>query len=302
MLEHRNKAPVPPSRVVVLGARGIIGRALTRVLAREAVPLLALSSADIDLLDAGAAERLAGLLRADDAVVMLAALTPDKGRDIATLMRNLRMGEAVCAALAQAACDQVIYVSTDAVYRTGPELITERTPADPPELYGAMHRTRETMFAATVAAGHLAIPRVTMVLAAGDTHGSYGANRFRRQAREAGKITLGGEGEETRDQIYLGDLVELIRLMLVHRSHGVLNAVSGVSPSFLEVARLVAAQFEPRPEIVFTPRTAPISHRHYDITALRRAFPRFRLTPHGEAIARVHREETASTTMPGKHP
>ncbi len=292
MLAHRKPLPSPPARVVVLGASGIIGRALAARLTAESIPVLALGSADVDLLGDGAEARLAGLLRAEDALVMLAALTPEKGRDIATLMRNLDMGEAVCAALGRSACAQVIYVSSDAVYPPGPGLVSESTPADPPDLYGAMHRTREAMFASAVARERLAIARVTMVLAAGDTHGSYGANRFRRQARETGRIALAGKGEETRDQIYLGDLVELIRLMLVHRSHGLVNAASGTSLSFLEVARLVAAQFEPNAEIAFTPRSVPVTHRHYDITAVRRAFPRFRFTPHGEAIARVHREES----------
>jgi nucleoside-diphosphate-sugar epimerase len=291
MLEHRNASPAAPKRVVVLGARGIIGRALVARLEAEAVPHLALASTDVDLLDPAAAERLKARLSADDALVVLAALTPDKGRDIATLMKNLRMGEAVAAALAGGACDQVIYVSSDAVYPMGPALITEGTPADPADLYGVMHKAREVMLAAAVKPERLAVLRVTMVLAAHDTHGSYGANRFRRQARESGKITLSGQGEETRDLICLDDLTALIHMMLVRRCRGLLNAATGVSLSFLEVARLVAAQFATQPEIVFTPRNQPITHRHFDITALRRAFPAFRLTAHADAIARVHRAE-----------
>jgi len=100
-----------------------------------------------------------------------------------------------------------------------------------------------------------------------------------------------GAGEETRDLIYLEDLVALVRLVLARRSHGLLNAASGVSLSFLEVARLVAAQFAAKPEIVFAPRTQPVTHRHFDITALRLAFPAFGFTPIAHAIANVHRAE-----------
>jgi len=291
MLTHRNEAPAPPKRVVVLGARGIIGRALVASLEADEVPFLALSSADLDLLAGGAAERLRARLHPEDALVVLSALTPDKGRDIATLMKNLRMGEAVAAALAGGGCEQALYLSSDAVYPMGPALITERTPADPPELYGIMHKAREVMLASAVKPERLAVLRATMVLAPNDTHGSYGANRFRRQARESGKINLSGKGEETRDLIYVDDLVRLLRLVLARRSYGLLNAVSGMSLSFLAVARLVAAQFASQPEIVFTPRTLPVTHRHYDIAALRRAFPAFRFTPIAQAIARVHRAE-----------
>lgn len=292
MLDHLSATPAAPARVVVLGARGTIGKALMARLAAERIPTLGLGSSELDLLATGAADLLAGLLRPDDAVLMLSALTPDKGRDIGTSMKNLRMAETVCAALARRPAGQVIYLSSDAVYAMGPALLSEDTPADPADLYGVMHKAREVMFAATVEPERLAILRATMVLAADDTHNSYGPNRFRRQALEGGKITLGGRGEETRDHVYVDDLAELIRLVLVHRSHGLLNAATGVSLSFLEVARLVAAGFVPPPEILFTPRTNPVTHRHFDITATRRAFPRLRFTPLADAIARVQRRET----------
>jgi nucleoside-diphosphate-sugar epimerase len=294
VLDHLSAIPVAPARVVVLGARGIIGRALCARLGAEAVPTLGLGSSELDLLATDAPTRLADLLREDDALVVLSALTPDKGRDIATLMTNLRMAEAVCAAITRRPVAQVIYLSSDAVYRMGPDLITEDTPADPADLYGVMHKAREVLLAATVKPAQLAILRCTMVLAAFDTHNSYGPNRFRHQARAEGRITLGGEGEETRDHILVDDVAELIRLTINHRGHGLLNAATGVSWPFADVARMVAAQFDPPTALAFTPRTNPITHRHFDITATRLAFPKLRFTPLSEAIARVHREEAST--------
>src|SRR3546814_3402126 len=98
MLTHGRLRPENPARVVVIGARGFVGRGLVRLLAEAAMPCLPLSSADVDLAAPGAADRLAQQLQPADAVVMLAALTPDKGRGIGPLDRNLRMVATLCAA------------------------------------------------------------------------------------------------------------------------------------------------------------------------------------------------------------
>ena len=60
--------------------------------------------------------RLAERLRPKDVLVFLAALTPDKGRDSGTLMRNLAMCRAVCEATRGVEIAQLVYASSDAVY------------------------------------------------------------------------------------------------------------------------------------------------------------------------------------------
>lgn len=287
MLQHQNTAPSKPARVVVLGSRGFIGRHLVADLTRDAIPLLAIGSDRIDLTQPDAGAQLAGLLRADDAVVMLNAITPDKGRDIDTLMRNLAMTRAVCAALAAQPVAHVVYVSSDAVYPFTTGLVNEGSPAAPTDLYGVMHRTREIMFGSAVKAP-LAIVRPTLVYGADDSHNSYGPNRFRRQAAKDGKITLGGEGEETRDHIAVADVVRLIGLILSHRSSGKLNLATGHSVTFQDLARLVASRFDHAIEIAFTPRGAPITHRTFDVTASCKAFPTFAFTALQDGLTAAH--------------
>jgi nucleoside-diphosphate-sugar epimerase len=287
--EHRLSSPAEPARVVVLGARGFIGAALVRDLEKSGVPTLALASTDLDLSAPDAAARLAALLRPEDALVFLSAVTPDKGRDIASSMRNLRMGEAVAAALQARPVAHLVYLSSDAVYSFESGLVSEATPAAPIDLYGAMHRTRELMMQQAFK-GPLAILRSTLVYGAADTHNSYGANRFRRMAEKDKKIVLGGNGEETRDHVLIDDLVALIREVLRHRSHGILNPVTGRSVTFDELAGLVAGLFSPPAEVVHTLRQSPITHRHFDATLRRRAFPDFHFTPLIEGLRKVHRE------------
>jgi len=288
LLNHRNSAYEPPRRVVVIGCRGVIGRALCNLFDVNGIPFLPLSSDDVDLLNDDATERLSELLEPSDSLVMLSALTPDKGRDRNTFMRNIRMANAVCGAIERKPVSHIVYMSSDAVYPMGTELLTEESCAAPEDLYGTMHRVREILFADAAKDVPLAILRCTLVCAATDTHNSYGPNRFRRVAREEGKITLGGAGEETRDHISVDDVAKIIQQAVGFRSSGVLNIATGRSLSFDAVARSVAECFDPPADVIHSPRSAPITHRHFDISALRRAFPDLRLTRIEDAIRSIH--------------
>ena len=295
MISHQNRSPTIPARVLLIGARGFIGAAIRRRLDVENIPTLALGSGDIDLLEANASDRLAAMVRPDDSVVMLAALTPDKGRDIATLMKNLTMMQSVCAALAQSGCAHLVYFSSDAVYDGGVSRVTEDTPAYPQDLYGTMHYTREIM-ARSLDEVPVLVLRPTVVYGLDDTHNSYGPNRFRRAAEKDGIITLFGNGEETRDHIHVEDIAGLTVQCLLNKSTGTLNAATGMSSSFYEIAEITAKVFGNGIEIITTPRANPITHRHYDVTNLIKAFPDFRFITPGDGVARVHNEaiETGS--------
>lgn len=274
MLVHSLEVETSPDRVVVLGSRGFIGAALVAGLASDGVPSLALDRTRLDLLASNAASTLAGFILPTDCLVVISALTPDRGKDAATLMKNLSMGQAVADAIAAAPPAHVVYVSSDAVYRDDAALADERTPAAPASFHGQMHLVRETMLAA-VFRGPLARLRPSLVYGRGDTHNGYGPNRFLREGQAGNPIKLFGQGEEMRDHISIDDVVELIRRTIRKRSSGVLNLVTGRSASFRDVAVAVGHALGRQVEIVGAPRGGPITHRHYDVAARIRAFPDF---------------------------
>jgi UDP-glucose 4-epimerase len=285
VIHHHNPQPRPPRRVVVLGATGFVAADLVGHLGDLGVEALPLPGSQYDLRDPGAAASLRELVRPDDALVFVSALTPDRGRDIRTLMANLAMGENVCAALEQAPCAQVIYISSDAVYADDCNPVRETSCCDPSSNHGLMHLVRERMLGQTLkkAKVPLLVLRPSLLFGVHDTHNGYGPNRFARTALAEKKITLFGEGEERRDHVAVKDLSRLAGLGLLHRSEGVLNVATGDSTSFGDVARLVAAAVG-GVEVVVTPRQNPITHRHFDITETIRAFPAFAYTPLGEAL------------------
>lgn len=292
MLKHHHNEARTPARVVVLGSNGFVGRRLVQRLSGAGANVLPLGRDSIDLATDAARQKLAVILRPDDTLVFLAALTPDKGRGIGPFLDNLKMAAAVCGAIEAGPVAHVVYISSDAVYPFRAGLVDETSPAEPVDLYAAMHISREIMVKQATKSP-VAILRPTLIYGAGDTHNSYGPNRLRRMARNDATITLFGEGEETRDHIYIDDVVALIDLVIGHRSEGLLNLASGRSISFADLARMVAAQFPAGVAVQGTPRQNPITHRAFDISALYRSFPALRFTPLEAGVAAAHRAEPA---------
>lgn len=297
MLKHHNLTPLNPKRVVILGANGFIARDLAQFLSAQGMAVEVIGSAQVDLLQPDAASQLRARLRPDDALVMTSALTPEKGKDVPTFMRNLTMAASVCAAIEASPCAQVIYLSSDAVFEDQPAPFTEATPRAGIGLYGKMHAAREEMLLHSAAAAKtpLCIVRPCAVYGPGDTHSSYGPNRFFRTALKDGRISLFGDGEEQRDHLHVRDLSRLIALCLARRTEGALNAATSQSISFLEVAQTIA-RLCPRPvEIIRQPRApgAIITHRRFDVARLRREFPDFQCRPLAQGLAEMRDELVA---------
>jgi nucleoside-diphosphate-sugar epimerase len=284
MLEHRNASPQAPSRVVVIGAKGFVGGALVARLARDRIPTLALGRSELDLLQPGASDKLASLLKPTDSVVAVSAMAPVKNTRM--LADNMALMLAMVEALARAPVAHVVNISSDAIYADGPLPLTEASPAAPTSLHGAMHAARELAFRAEVKApqAHL---RPTLIYGASDPHNGYGPNRFRRLAAEGKDIVLFGEGEERRDHVHIDDVAEIIARVLAHKSTGALNIATGEVHSFRAIAEQVVEISGRRVAIQGSPRSGPMPHngyRPFDIAGCRRAFPDFRYTALREGL------------------
>ena len=292
MVTHHNPTLQFPPRVVVLGATGFLGKTLLdRVLKPAGVETVSIGSAQINLLEAVSVEALGNVVRVGDALVFASALTPDKGKDARTAMKNLAMGEYVSAVVESSKCSHVIYISSDAVYADDANPVRETACASPSTLYGLMHLMRERMLQVAVQKPKipLLLLRLTAMYGVGDTHNSYGPNRFLRTATKDRQIALFGQGEEQRDHLWVQDCTRLIGEGLRHRSAGTLNAATGKSVSFMEAAQTVAGIVGGDVQIKGQPRSGPVTHRHFDITETIKAFPSFHFTSLRDGLAEAAR-------------
>jgi UDP-glucose 4-epimerase len=290
MLNHRNVSPVLPTRTVVLGSGGFIGSAIMRRLGDAQA--VGLGRKQLDLLESSATQRLASLLRSDDALVVVSAVAPCKTPSM--MLDNIRIMAAVCAALTLRSVAHLVYISSDAVYADGPLPLSEDSPAAPASLHGAMHLAREQMLATVAGSAPYVILRPTLVYGAGDPHNGYGPNKFRRLANRGEDIVLFGEGEERRDHVIVDDIAELTWLALTHRSSGILNAATGSVASFKALAEQVVALSPRKVAITGSPRHGPMPHsgyRPFDPAATYRAFPGFGYTKLEAGLARAQAQE-----------
>lgn len=300
MMKHGNVQPAKPRRVVVLGAGGFIAGAIMRRLQADGITTLGLGRPEFDLMAQGTADRLAQTLDGQDTLVFASAKAPCK--DLAMLRENLLMAEAVCTALRKQPVAHLVYISSDAVYKDSSGLLTESSCAEPGALHGVMHLAREVALRQDHA-GPLAIVRPTLVYGYDDPHNGYGPNRFRRLAAAGKEIILFGEGEERRDHVDVEDVAELVRLIVLHRSAGIANAVSGEVASFRELAEFAAAAFSPTAAIKGSPRSGPMPHngyRPFDNAAVLRAFPGFRFKGWREGMAAVNARQLKEGRAGGK--
>ena len=287
MLVHQNGCPINPHRVVIYGSNGFAGQALKHLLISQNINHLCLSRKDFNFTDLNAGERLASILRAEDTLVIVAAITPDKSRDVDSFFSNIVMIKHVCEALERVTPSHVVYFSSDAVYSSLDETVYDHTLCSPEGLYGIMHYARESMIKSATQAP-VAILRPTLIYGALDTHNSYGPNRLRRMAAVDKAISLFGQGEEMRDHIYIEDVVKLALLSMQYKSVGTIYLATGKSISYLELAQKVASNFEYPIPIYSMQRSNSIFHRHYDISALHNAFPDFVFTSLDKGLAEAH--------------
>ena len=291
MLEHLAVNTIIPARVVIMGAGGFVGSSIKDHIEKDGMHVLGLTEQSLDLLDKSASQSLADLLRPNDTLVIVSAIAPCKNNTM--LLKNIIMMEAVCAAIEKEPPSHVIYFSSDAVYADDTKPLTESSCAEPSSLHGAMHLTREIMLKG-ICTVPLAILRPTLIYGAADTHNGYGPNQFRSLAAEGKEIVLFGEGEEQRDHVYINDIAEIVRLVILHKSKGILNIATGNAISFKEIAEVVASHFSPPPAIKTTPRKGPMPHKGYrpfDVAATHEAFPDFRYTVLRDGLLKVSMSE-----------
>jgi len=281
MIEHHRAAPQNPSRIVVVGAGGFVGKAVMAAAASAGIQTLGITRAEIDLINPAAVDGLSAQLRADDAVVLISAKAP--ARDASLLTDNILMGKHFCQAWAKQPGAHLIYVSSDAVYSDAAHHVSEATPPSPDSLHGGMHLARELMLRSVAGAAPLAILRPTLLYGPGDPHNGYGPNRFARLSKAHETIKLFGEGEETRDHVLVDNLAAIAIAAAQRLSAGVLNVATGQSISFRNAAEVISTAYGPV-AVEGTPRRNPITHRHFDVTALLKAFPHVAITPFGAGV------------------
>jgi UDP-glucose 4-epimerase len=283
------RVPARRPRAIVTGGAGFVGSHLVDRLVAEGVAVLV-----VDDLSTGRLANLpeeARLERRDVATddldrvlhdwrarvaFHLAAQTsvPLSARDpLRDLAVNVVGAYRVAAAARSSGCERLVFVSSGgAVYGETLRPATEQTIPAPASYYG-VHKL--------AAEGHVrlaglpsAIARPSNVYGPRQAAGLEGAvvAAFLDQARGQGRLTIHGDGSQTRDFIHVRDLVEALWLLGRNASPGgVWNVGSGRSISILELADEVERSVGRRIDREFDPRRpGDVTHSAISASRLKR--------------------------------
>lgn len=273
-------------KIVLLGHTGFIGRALHAHLAAAGVEVHGFASNALDLRRAESFSALERLMDGGATLIFASALAPDRGGSLDTLSDNLAMAINVGRHLQTHPVRKCVYLSSDAVYGIGTSLVTERTPLEPEGFYALAKYTGERILQGVAEENGipLLVLRPTSVYGPGDTHNSYGPNRFARTIVRERTARLFGGGEELRDHLYIDDLVRIAAQLSLSEASEVFNLASGTSRTFASIVddlrQIVPCDFS----VVTTPRKTEVNHRRFDISRLVEALPELRFTPFEEGL------------------
>lgn len=278
--------------VIVIGARGFIGRAVVEQCTRDAtLDVHAISSQDVDLTAPHAAEVLTDLLVPHATVVCTAALRPERDDSPHAFHANVAMAVNVARSLTAVPSAQCIAVSTVSVYgrASGDGVRSEETPIAPDTPYALAKYVGECVLARACAdaAVPLTILRLPRVYGPFDRYAQYGPSAFAQAAVRGAPIRLFGDGSELRELMYVEDAARVIHACVHARVAGVVNVVSGTSHRLVDAASVIAMLL-PGTRMETAPRTGPAVDERYDGQRLADFLPEIRFTSlHDGLVATV---------------
>jgi nucleoside-diphosphate-sugar epimerase len=256
------------SEILILGKKGFLASHLISFFFKKKVNFLSLGSDDIDLTTEQSASKLASIKK-KYSIIFCSAITPDKGKDEFCYLKNVNMIVNFFKYFKKENISHFYYISSDAVYNLKNEVINEVTPADPSDLYGLMHLTREKICSNHISESNLTIIRMTLVYGVGDTHNSYGPNRFAKDILEKNQINLFNHGQDTRDFIHISDVVNIILFFIKNKINGIFNLATGKSYKFINIATMLRKISDNEIKIVKVFNNSKVTNRRFLIKKLK---------------------------------
>ena len=176
----------------------------------------------------------------------------------------------------EAECEQVVYVNTGGALYGEPEYLPcdEDHPIRPISAYGLSKWTAECYFRTMLPDSiPLKVLRPANIYGPRqDPHGESGVIAiFLRKMLRGDQVTINGDGEHTRDYVYVGDIVEAHEAAMKHGESFVANIGTGEGTSVNEIfRRLQEVTGYGEPATYGPPRPGDVRHIALDASRARR--------------------------------
>ena len=246
-------------KIIILGKNGFVAKSLCNKLKKNNIKFISYSKENLNLQKKSSVIRLKKTISQNDKIVFISSIAPVKNFEM--LLKNIKILSNVVQALKNILFNQLIYISSDAVFKDDAKIIKETTEKTPLSLHGNMHLIRENVLK-NYFNEKLCILRPTLIYGKKDPHNGYGPNKFLRKITSNQSIDLFGKGEERRDHVHIDDVTGVILLCLKKNFFGDLNIATGKLYSFYNIAKACIKKNK-NSKINFIPRVGPMPHNGY---------------------------------------
>ena len=258
-------------KILVFGKNGFLASKLKKKFRQNNISAKFIGSKDIDLTKESSVKKLKKYNKRYS-IIFLSALTPDKGKDEKIFLNNILMITNFFKYFSEKNIEHFLYVSSDAVYSLDQEKISHKTSPSPSDLYGLMHLSRENICSLNISEEKLTILRPTIVYGKGDTHNSYGPNRFIKQLNNNSQIKIFGKGLDVRDHLFVEDLIKIISKAILNKISGKYNIASGKSIKFIEIIKKLKKIKKRKINIDYIKVNNLPTKRYFDISQTKKKF------------------------------
>ena len=133
----------------------------------------------------------------------------------------------------------------------------------------------------------LMLLRPPLIYGHNDLSLGYGPTLFTYKSKRKEIINLWGDGKEKREFIYVDDLGYLCKEIIAKKSTGILNTVSGISYTFLDIILELEKIMETKIDFIHKKRTKDKVDHFFSPKIHQKMFPKFRYTSLNEGLKKL---------------
>ena len=255
-------------RVIIIGSNGFIGSHLSKYLVKKKINVKKFHSNNLNLLEIDKIKYFPNLVKRNDCIIFLSAITPRREYDKKSLSKNLLMLKNFIKVMKLKKIKHFIYFSSDAVYEYTKNKITEKSQTNPKDSYGNMHLKREKMLL-NLNIDIITILRPTITYNLDYINNMIQGPNFIERIFSQKSIRLMNNGSDVRDFISVQDISKIILKIIMSEFSGVLNLATGNSFKISQIVKTIKGFYKLDTEIIKHGSTSNSTFRKFDITKLR---------------------------------
>lgn len=272
-----------PKKVFILGASGFVGGwLLKRFLSDSPYKAVGYSSADCNMLSPGSIRKALSSVTSEDVIVMLSCITRLRENSFGSMLKNIEMAHNIARFVESHPVSHFIYFNTVDVYGLIPEgvVISENLPTNPHDYYAISKLASEFLLKKALSERNIPFLslRFSGIYGPGD-EGKSAINALLSPLFSTGKITVFGDGNDTRDFVCVDDVYRVVEEAVRRPLNATVNVATGKSYSILEIIETIKPLVDKKFLVEFKPRGSKAEKRQghmvYDISLFQKLFPNF---------------------------